>query len=125
MQTYIKINDMKETIERLQTLADRADKYNYPEDSNMGISISDIRAVLEFYEQNKHFLTDPIKWPEWAKFKTFDADGSVWLWAQRPEINNENECWDFGDFENGKVAWQAKKPFLDRFKQMIFEHPSK
>jgi len=42
---------MKETIQRLQALADRADKYNYPEDSNMGISISDIRAVLEFYEK--------------------------------------------------------------------------
>ena len=41
---------MKETIKRLQTLADRADKYNYPEDSNIGVRISDIRAVLEFYK---------------------------------------------------------------------------
>ena len=41
---------MKETIERLQTLADRATKYNYPEDSNMGVSISDILAVLDFYK---------------------------------------------------------------------------
>ena len=41
---------MKETIERLQKLADRADKYNYPEGSNMGVRISDIRAVLEFYK---------------------------------------------------------------------------
>ena len=42
---------MKETIQRLQLLADRADKYSYPEDSKMWVRISDIRAVLEFYEK--------------------------------------------------------------------------
>ena len=76
---------MKETIERLQILADRANKYKYPKDSNMGVRISDIDAVLEFYERHNP-KSEPLPnvpdiTPEWGKIPdtydwvAIDADG--------------------------------------------------
>jgi len=41
---------MKETIKRLQTLADRAKKYYWKDESEVVVKLSDVRAVLEFYK---------------------------------------------------------------------------
>ena len=42
---------MKETIERLQKLADRAKKYYWKDESEVVVKLSDVRAVLDFYEK--------------------------------------------------------------------------
>jgi len=41
---------MKETIQRLQLLADRAKKYYWKDESEVVVKLSDVRAVLKFYE---------------------------------------------------------------------------
>ena len=41
---------MKETIQRLQLLADRAKKYYWKDESEVVVKLSDVRAVLEFYK---------------------------------------------------------------------------
>jgi len=41
---------MKETIKRLQTLADRAKKYYWKDESEVVVKLSDVRAVLKFYK---------------------------------------------------------------------------
>jgi len=41
---------MKETIQRLQLLADRAKKYYWKDESEVVVKLSDVRAILEFYE---------------------------------------------------------------------------
>lgn len=84
---------MKEVIERLQKLADRADKYNYPEDSNMGVRISDIRAVLGLYEHHKGESETPNApdiTPEWDKipegfiFVSIDKNGEEHAYSKEP-----------------------------------------
>jgi len=50
MQIYTKINNMEETIQRLQLLADRAKKYYWKDESEVVVKLSDVRAVLKFYE---------------------------------------------------------------------------
>ena len=42
---------MKETIQRLQLLADRAKKYYWKDESEVVVKLSDVRAILEFYEK--------------------------------------------------------------------------
>ena len=42
---------MKETIQRLQILADRAKRYYWKDESEVVVKLSDVRAVLEFYEK--------------------------------------------------------------------------
>lgn len=42
---------MKEVIERLKTLEFKAKQYGYLETSTVGVSVYDIRTVLDFYEQ--------------------------------------------------------------------------
>lgn len=88
---------MKETIQRLQKLADRATKYNYPEDSNMGISISDIRVVLEFYERHKSESEQsnaPDITPEWDKINkrynwvAIDEKGKEFAYTHKPFPEN-------------------------------------
>ena len=61
---------MKETIQRLQILADRADKYNWNDESEVVVKLSDVRAVLEFYERHKIKSEPPNApdiTPEWDK----------------------------------------------------------
>ena len=91
---------MKETIQRLQALADRATEYNYPEDSNMGISISDIRAVLEFYESHKIESEPPNApdiTPEWDKidscYSWVAIDESGFEFSHRGEPKMDDGSW--------------------------------
>ena len=95
---------MKETIERLKILADRADKYKYPKDSNMGVRISDIDAVLEFYERHKGESEPPPNvpdlTPEWDKildgfyfFAAIDANGEEYAYQDEPFFSDASKTW--------------------------------
>jgi hypothetical protein len=94
MQIYKKTNDMKETIERLQMLADRAEKHEYQNESDVVVKLSDIKAVLEFYETHK-VESEPIPnvpdiTPEWDKiperytFVSIDSDGAECAYSEKP-----------------------------------------
>lgn len=92
---------MKETIERLQKLADRAKKYYWKDESEVVVKLSDVRAVLDFYERHKGEqpnATDTT--PEWDKipegFSTVGIEpcGTEYAYRvadPRPLANWENE----------------------------------
>lgn len=42
---------MEKTIERLKLLSDRAKKYYWKDESEVVVKLSDVRAVLDFYEK--------------------------------------------------------------------------
>lgn len=101
---------MEETIQRLQTLADRADKYSYPEDSKMWVRISDIRAVLEFYEQNKGEIEPPKNTnritPDWHNLdKKYNwvavgPDGIELAFIRKPHL--------YYDYMNQQNSWTGR-----------------
>jgi len=84
---------MKETIERLQTLADRAKKYNWKDESEVVVKLSDVRAVLGFYERHKSKSEPPSATditPEWDKipegfiFVAIDKNGEEHSYSKEP-----------------------------------------
>ena len=121
---------MKETIERLQFLADRAKKYNWNDESQVVVKLSDVRAVLEFYEKTANIseyteqeLTckagcmgpcgqceseqpnAPDITPEWDKI----PERFKWVCIDR---DGEEIAHQYEPGVNGLGFWMQKIPFL-------------
>lgn len=95
---------MKEVIERLQTLADRAKKYYWKDESQVVVKLSDVRAVLDFYESRKIESKPPNTQditPEWDKildgfyyFVAINADGEEYAYRDEPFFSNTSKTWN-------------------------------
>ena len=91
---------MKEIIERLQRLADRAKKYKWNDESEVVVRLSDVRAVLGFYERHKSKSEPPSATditPEWDKIPegfdwvAVDEDGEEYAFTSEPFYLSA--CW--------------------------------
>ncbi len=99
---------MKETIERLQRLADRAKKYNWNDESQVVVKLSDVRAVLEFYERHKSKSEPPSATditPEWDKI----PERFKWVCIDR---DGEEIAHQYEPGVTGLGFWMQKIPFL-------------
>lgn len=85
---------MKETIERLKMLADMANRYNWIDESKVEIKMSDVRALIDFYESRKSEAEQPPSVPgispDWSSIDqkynwvAVDPDGVEVAFIRKP-----------------------------------------
>ncbi len=85
---------MKEAIERLKALDERAKKYYWKEESEVVVKLSDVRSLIDFYEshKNKSGSTPNVQdiTPEWDKIDkkynwvAIDEGGDEFAFVRRP-----------------------------------------